>query len=146
MAPTPTEIPAELVLDPRSRHAGGHSGRPPGPLPWSLRVPYQPLPRTEFCLVHGHILGCDLGRLHLAFLGLRWYYKTPMIDLEIWTFVLDFVGLVIYCRYMQLSLFSPDIFGLFLVTICIIWVESLGSLGMNFLDNAEQTGLRCTRC
>ena len=41
---------------------------------------------------------------------------------------------------MQLSLFSPDIFGLFLVTIALLgrvaWV-----IRQNFLGTAEQTGL-----
>ena len=98
MAPTPTEIPAELVLDPRSRHAGGHSGRPLGPCLGRYESHTSHCRGQSSALFYGHILGCDLGRLHLAFLGLRWYYKTPIIDLEIWTFVLDFVGLVIYCR------------------------------------------------
>ena len=108
---------------------GGHSGRPLGPCLGRYESQTSHCRGQSSALFYGHILGCDLGRLHLVFLGLRWYYKTPITDLEIWTFGIDICDLVIYCRYMLLITTFPNFFGLFLVTICITWVESLGSLG-----------------
>ena len=80
----------------------GHSGRPGPPLPihaiGRYDLPEQPWPRTEFCAVFHEHLGCDLGRVHLLFWVYSWYYKSTMIDLEIWTFGIDFIALAIYCR------------------------------------------------
>ena len=118
MAPAPTEIPAEMFLVPDLGMPGGHSGRPLGPCLGRYES------QTSHC--RGQSSALSMGTFWVAIWDVYtwhfWVYAgTTKLQsltsrfgllgstLSFWLYIVD--------DDMQLSLFSPDIFGLFLVTI-----------------------------
>ena len=103
------------------------------------------MPRTAFCLVFIVISWVNFGRLYCTVFGLRWYYNTAIIDLEIWTLGIDISDLAICCRFIPCRnrYFSPArldhfwrLHWQFLQQFCTI--ESLCLIRHNFLQMGNQ--------
>ena len=85
------EGPQKNVWTPSIGHWPGRLAppRPGATTAWDTARPSQPLPRTEFCAVHGYIFGWQLVVITGPVWDLLWDYNV-YIDLSIWTLYSEF--------------------------------------------------------